>query len=828
MNCTYCGTNNEATNKYCKECGQKLLDLYCSNCGTPLLNDPNFCPECGSPVIKNSPEYGIPPSNHIVYPPQPEPIVNHSPVHNNPPNPVWDNRKKPQLKKRWLILAASCAVVIILVAVLASTPSHKGVTGRLNTGSPVQVAEGSVGMEGGTIVVDSGGESALDGMTITVPGGAYETSVDFIVTEAPIQSQTFGENFKPITPLISVHNDEVFAAEPLEVTIPIHLEEGQFAMGFYYDKETGTLEGIPLLDETDSSITLMTRHFSDIYIAMADVGHILGRAQDGIDTGFEPGKNDFIMPNNGSYLQPMGHCAGQSIAAMHYYLQAGEGQEWKELLYGRFDNNDLEKDTPTLFKDDANAMRMCTIMQQNVMANWHTGTDVAEYHLFSDQHNDEKTFYALAYAMMGTGAPQLIYCARSNARGAHMVIAYKIEGDVIYVADPNFPADAGKDRKIKLNRVAAAANKTGPKLTPYYSAASAEEAKKSGVKPYDVIAYYGMYALMNEALVDSIWQDLLDGNDPGYFDFPADMEFVAFAGLKETETGESEKELVPLSDDLTLYESRLADTAAAGGKLFFGVEYPAELKNVSVGVDVFIGDKQVNAEQIPSMPGFLSIPLQPGENDVGIYCAGVEPNYSAQGYRLINFYRFKVFYDSSGTDETGLETPPPEETTDEPPAETVPPEDTEEVSGPLPGTWHETLSEIEIYGAGGPLIPPPENMDNLLVAAYFSGQAVQMTFTIEKEGGYRVSPESPAIGNFVSNDISFFNGLSFSDEDSVQISRAADTSADSAGYSSLDCIGKLSADGKTIEGTFLFIGPDMDHNGDWDFGLEGKWTAVLE
>ena len=825
MNCTYCGTKNETTNKYCKACGQKLPALYCSACGTPLLNNPNFCPKCGKPVInaKNNPAYVMPQSNNIGYPPQPASLINRGPVLINQHKPVSDNKKRPSFKKLWLILAACCAVfVIILVAVLASSPSHKGVTGRLNTEKPVQVAEGSVGWEGGTIVVDSGGASALDGMTITVPEGAYDASIDFIVSEAPIQSQTFGEDFKPITPLISVHNGEVFAAEPLKVTIPIHLEEGQFAMGFYYDKETSTLEGIPLLDETDSSITLMTRHFSDIYIAMADKGHILGRAMDGIDTGFEPGKNDFIMPNNGSYRRPMGHCAGQSIAAMHYYLQAGKGQEWNGQLYGRFDNNDLGKDTPALWQDDANAMRMCTVMQQNAMVDWHTGADVAEYHHFKNQLNDEKTFYALAYAMMGTGAPQLVYCARSDAAGAHMVLAYKITGDVIYIADPNFPADVGKDRKIEFDRAAAAANKTGPKLTPYYSANSAEEAKKSGVKPYDVIAYYGMYALLDEVLVESIWQDLLIGNDPGYFDFPADMEVLAFTGLKETETGEMEKELKPLEDGLTLYESRLADTAAAGGKLFFGVEYPAELKNVSVGFDVFIGDKQVDAQQIPSMPGFLSIPLQPGENDVGIYCAGVEPNYSAQGYRLINFYRFKVTYDSSGADETGFETSPP--------AETIPPEDTSEVTGPVPGTWRETLSEIVIYGAGGPLIPPPEDMDNLLIAAFFSGQSVQMTCTIEKNGAYMVSPASPPIGDFVSNDLYMHSAFGYNDGDgvAVSISRKADTTADSAGYSNLECIGKLSADGKTIEGTFTFIGPDTDYDGDWDFGLEGKWTAVLE
>lgn len=314
------------------------------------------------------------------------------------------------------------------------------------------------------------------------------------------------------------------------------------------------------------------------------------------------------------------------------------------------------------------------------MADWKTGAEIAEYHYFKNQHNDEKTYYALAYAMMGTGSPQLVYCARSNADGAHMVLAYKIEKDVIYIADPNFPADVSAERTITFDRSTAAANYASPQLTPYYSAANAEEAKKAGEIPYDMIAYYGMYALLDEYIVDACWTDLLAGNDPWNIDFPGDLEFSAFTGLKETGIGEVEKDLIPLSDGLTLYESRLADTAAAGGILFITTEVPLNLKNVSTGFNVYIGDKEVQMEKIPSMPGFYGIPLQPGENDVGIYFSGIHPQYTAQSYRFINFYRFKIIYNDSETAATPEYSPEPSEEYWLGPSEEYSPEPTEEYS----------------------------------------------------------------------------------------------------------------------------------------------------
>jgi class 3 adenylate cyclase/tetratricopeptide (TPR) repeat protein len=49
MNCSNCGTENEAGRKFCKECGTALA-VVCANCGTPNAPDAKFCGDCGQLV----------------------------------------------------------------------------------------------------------------------------------------------------------------------------------------------------------------------------------------------------------------------------------------------------------------------------------------------------------------------------------------------------------------------------------------------------------------------------------------------------------------------------------------------------------------------------------------------------------------------------------------------------------------------------------------------------------------------------------------------------------------------------------------------------------
>ncbi|MGE5272345.1 MAG: AAA family ATPase [Verrucomicrobiota bacterium] len=60
MRCSSCGTENEATRKFCGECG-KALAIVCAECGSPNSPGVKFCGECGSPLGEQaSPDQTVP------------------------------------------------------------------------------------------------------------------------------------------------------------------------------------------------------------------------------------------------------------------------------------------------------------------------------------------------------------------------------------------------------------------------------------------------------------------------------------------------------------------------------------------------------------------------------------------------------------------------------------------------------------------------------------------------------------------------------------------------------------------------------------------------
>lgn len=53
--CSSCGTVNSEGNKFCKQCGNKLISepiqsKMCSNCGASMTDESAFCGECGTRV----------------------------------------------------------------------------------------------------------------------------------------------------------------------------------------------------------------------------------------------------------------------------------------------------------------------------------------------------------------------------------------------------------------------------------------------------------------------------------------------------------------------------------------------------------------------------------------------------------------------------------------------------------------------------------------------------------------------------------------------------------------------------------------------------------
>jgi len=62
---------------------------------------------------------------------------------------------------------------------------------------------------------------------------------------------------------------EDYADEIIDVTVPVTVPAGQFAMGFIYDEAAGTLQGMNTVAQDAGSITLATRHFSKFLSALS-------------------------------------------------------------------------------------------------------------------------------------------------------------------------------------------------------------------------------------------------------------------------------------------------------------------------------------------------------------------------------------------------------------------------------------------------------------------------------------------------------------------------------------------------------------------------------
>ena len=247
------------------------------------------------------------------------------------------------------LLLCLCAIVLFTVASAGcgggggDTPAgtEPGLTGSITLEKSAKAGETTMSPEGGHLAIAAPGTS-VDGLTLDVPANAYAEETHFTVSYAPVKEHSFGDDFTPISPMISIDNGDALAAEPIELTIPVTVPEGEFAMAFYYDDDAGTLEGLPLVTSDATSVTVVTRHFSNIIVSAT--GQDLAAVS--ADSGFRPGVDDWQFTNNGSYIEQGGHCSGQSMSAMWYYIAKPDGPNAH--LYGRYDNNGKAPATPDL------------------------------------------------------------------------------------------------------------------------------------------------------------------------------------------------------------------------------------------------------------------------------------------------------------------------------------------------------------------------------------------------------------------------------------------------------------------------------------------------
>jgi len=528
-------------------------------------------------------------------------------------------KKKKLFKKSKKRLIKVLVVLLVIVAIGFGGYYYLDNKDSTNIiiGKTTEIAKESLGANEAKSIEIASGE--LSGLKIDIPAGSYDSNTDWEIEVSEIKEHDFGENFNPLTPLISINNGGEYSNELIEVSIPIDLPEGYFATAFYYDKKSGKLEGIPTISLSDSEIKIVTRHFSDIVPSMVPLEKVTGDVN--IDTGFRPGVDDWQFVNHGSFIAKGGHCSGQSMSALWYYAEKRIVSGERE-LYGRYDNNDRGYGTIDFWRDDSWGYRLCSVVQKDV----DFGSLIAKAFLKMEGFNDNLTLANFAYSMLITGEPQFLGLAESGKPGGHAIIAHRVTNEGIYVSDPNYPA---VERLIRFNN---------GKLGPYNSGADAQSIATGNEVAYDEIGWYAKSALVSWNQVGERFKELEEktiGDDL----FP-DMKLHVYTWVE----ADKESKWIPLVDNLQLYSEDTAKVEMYEGTNKIDMTGKIIVKTEPRYSDVYLstyrGTQLIKSNQT-SIEYAMMFDLEEGINDLGFYIV----QKSGGRENFIDFERFNVILD---------------------------------------------------------------------------------------------------------------------------------------------------------------------------------------
>lgn len=384
-------------------------------------------------------------------------------------------RKVERMRKsRWLVWSL---LILVLALSGCGEPEAALYESRLEAG-------------GGTALV---AEGPLKGLAVEVPAGVSEEELTLKIRQGETPAET-PPHAKSVSPVVEISASEPFLAETAFVKIPHETGEGEVSVAFFQSGTEAPWEGIPAAGLEADAITLATNRLEDLVLVNADKAAL--DKLPAVDTGFRPGTDDFQFVNRGSFVNPKGHCAGQSVAMLWHYknrrLPGGKP------LYGLWDNNG-KTPTPALWQDDAWAYRLSSSVHVDAAGSnrkaffadyaWQASTLGAEM-LFAEEA--ELQFYSMKYAMVASKRPQgiAIYSSDPAVDGGHFIFAYKIEGNKVYLCDPNEPGDGS--RTITFD---------GKKFTPYVMDG----------KDFDQIYWCGEFALVDEHQVGERWAEVESG-----------------------------------------------------------------------------------------------------------------------------------------------------------------------------------------------------------------------------------------------------------------------------------------------------------------------------
>ena len=489
-------------------------------------------------------------------------------------------------------------------------PTDTVTPGKIETGLTVEVSTTPISSGGGTIKVSKPG-TPIDGFEISIPANSFSTTKNFKISYSEIKGHQFGQNFSPISPMISVTYEGGYSKDGMSVKIPVKLPAGHFAMGFLYDDKTGKLEGMPIESLDNNFIVVDTRTFSTAStqlnkrtgtsdgtstgnMIISSISESVLNGQTIISSGFTPGVDDWEFVNYGSYIAPGGHCAGQSMTAMWYYYE--KKLKGASPLFHLFDKVNSKNEPTLLWQDNPFGYRFSSTIQQDF--NWATWT--------SDMNFRSKfpalVWKAFALAMLVTGEPQNVLINNSQGKGGHAMIVHKINvaQGKLYISDPNYPNNIDPGTRTESIRTIDFAN---GKFNPYNTGLTAG----GNSIAMDQISYFGKTAYIDWGQIGKRWVEFENktiGNDR----FPK----INIYGIIGADNFVIQDGLRTSSDSLHLYCRSTDITAFLPGT--------DRLQNF------YLYDSTGTYLTTANAKGLASVGLKPGRNKIGFYLCGALNN----------------------------------------------------------------------------------------------------------------------------------------------------------------------------------------------------------
>jgi hypothetical protein len=395
------------------------------------------------------------------------------------------------------------------LACTTDNPVDPGSTAtKLTLGAERTLGSQSIGTGGGILTIPATADT-LGGLEVELHSGGYPESRTVSVSFAPIIGGADG--IEVLSPAIIIENGGGYAEELMTVKVPVRLPDDMFAMAFAYDETNGGFEAVPLLDYDATSVTLWSMHFEhsaihdpalgkgvrggavmggrkrSILVIIAEKKEVVMTAS--VSTNFKVGVDNWQFPNKGSNIATNGHCAGQTLGMLYYYVD--HRLKGEPALNGRFDNDQLFA-TPEIWEDDQAAYRYCSVLQTRYRDSFNPMARVEALLARlgrTESFRDSLMFMAFKLAMHRSKSPQFLG-VRGDGGVGHAIAVFGATSTTLSVVDPNNPTD--QHRSITFGN---------GRFDPYLSGTDASSRRVNFTRFY----FYGTTSGMNWSHAKEHW-----------------------------------------------------------------------------------------------------------------------------------------------------------------------------------------------------------------------------------------------------------------------------------------------------------------------------------